>query len=640
MTRQQFDTLVKEIETRYAGKPSSLQRRVLYWAAIGYAGFFTWIALIGLLASVFLILGFRAGVDGWIFSVFGLLILFGGGWWVGRALWIRLPMPKGRKVAKDDAPKLFERLEELRARCRSTPFHAVLITTDFNAAVAHRPRLGMLGWPKHYLIIGLPLLELLSEAEMAAVLAHEFAHLSRQHARLGHWIYRLRLSWDFMFTQYLNQPQFEGEISSRTLIRKYVNWFWPYFNAHAFVLSRANEYDADSVAASITGSKSIAAALARIRMFDEVIDSKFWPELWREAVKTPTPPSDPFDQLASFVRTHFQTPRPELLDRALLAITTNNDTHPCLRERLSNLDFSEPTSLAPALIALPACESAATALLGSSLESIRKDVNNAWRKDCEETWKKRYDRGISLDHRIQSVEKSLTNRLDVETLWEKARSIMDSQNDAAAEPLFRQILTLSPSHAPANFCLGRKLLADDKTEGVEHIERAISEDRSLFHEGCAQLFEFYRGRGETANVAEIRRRVDDHEAMLQAAATEIQIVTPGDKIIAHGLEADELAELIGKLRAFPDLAQVYLGRKELKVLKDQKLFVLCICARRGWHRFPNTAAEEQMVSKMTMMNPLPGRTLTFAASGPLKGVAKKLMKCPGALIFSDSISDI
>src|SRR6185295_17638698 len=109
----------------------------------------------------------------------------------------------------------------------------------------------------------------------------------------------------FLFTEYLNRPRYEGEFSSRELIRKYVNWFWPYFNAHAFVLSRANEYDADAVAASIAGAQSMAAALARISAVDAVIDEKFWPELWLQAVKTPEPPPDPFDQLAAFVRSHF-----------------------------------------------------------------------------------------------------------------------------------------------------------------------------------------------------------------------------------------------------------------------------------------------------------------------------------------------
>ncbi|HUS34827.1 MAG TPA: M48 family metallopeptidase [Verrucomicrobiae bacterium] len=635
MTRQEFDACVKEIEKRYANKPRALQRRVLYWALVGYAGFFAWIAGVGLMAGALFIFGLQNGIDGLIFFIAALLVLAVGGWWVGRALWIRLPKPEGRKVTKKETPRLFACLEEVRAKCGSAGFHSVLITREFNAGVAHIPRLGLLGWPRHYLMIGLPLLDLLSEAEMTAVLAHEFAHLSKEHTRFGHWIYRLRLSWDFLFTQYLNRPQFEGEISSRALLRKYVSWFWPYFNAHAFVLSRAHEYDADSVAASITGSRAIAAALARIRACAEVIDEKFWPELWQQAVTTPEPPSDPLEQLASFVRTHFQTFRPELLDRALRTITTNHDTHPCLRERLANLQFNEPSSLTTALLSLPASQSAATSLLGPALESIRKDVNGAWRKDCLDTWKKRFDRGISLDHHIQTVEKSLSNRLDAETLWEKARSIIDAKSDAAAEPLLRQILELLPSHSKANFRLGRKLLADDKMEGVAHIERAISEDKELLHHGYSLLFAFYRSRGETANVEAIRRRVDEHEAMLKASAAEIQTVSSADKVIAHGLDAIQLASLIESLRAFPDVARVYLGRKELKVLKEEKLFLLCIRARRQWHRFPNTSAEEQIVAKMTMMSALPGRTFTFAASGPFKDVAKKLMKFPGTLIFSN-----
>jgi hypothetical protein len=636
MTRQEFDACVTEIEKRYANKPRALQRRVLYWALVGYAGFFGWIAVVGLLAGGVFVLGLHSGVEGLIFFIVALLILAVGGWWVGRALWIRLPRPEGRKVTKKETPRLLACLEELRAKCGSTGFHSVLITRDFNAGVAHIPRLGLLGWPRHYLMIGLPLLELLSEAEMTAVLAHEFAHLSKGHTRFGHWIYRLRLSWDFLFTEYLNRPQFEGEISSRALLRKYVSWFWPYFNAHAFVLSRAQEYDADAVAASITGPRAMAAALARIRACAEVIDEKFWPELWQQAVTTPEPPVDPFEQLTAFVRTHFKTLRPELLDRALRTFTTNHDTHPCLRERLANLQFNEPGSLAPALLSLPASQSAATALLGPALESIRKHLNSAWRKDCLETWKKRHDRGISLDHHIQTVEKSLSSRTDAETLWEKTRSIIDAKNDAAAEPLLRQILELSPSHSHANFFLGRKLLAEDKIEGVTHMERAISDDKCLFHLGCSLLFDFYRHRGDAANAMTFSRRMDEHEAMLTASAAEIQTVSSADKVIAHGLDAGQLARLIETFRALPDVAQVYLGRKELKVFKDEKLFLLCIRARRQWHRLPNTSAEEQIVAKMTMMSALPGRTLTFAASGPFKDVAKKLMKFPGALIFSNN----
>lgn len=45
------------------------------------------------------------------------------------------------------------------------------------------------GMMKNYLIIGLPLMQSLSTEQLTSVLAHEFGHLSKNHARAANWIY-------------------------------------------------------------------------------------------------------------------------------------------------------------------------------------------------------------------------------------------------------------------------------------------------------------------------------------------------------------------------------------------------------------------------------------------------------------------
>jgi Zn-dependent protease with chaperone function len=90
----------------------------------------------------------------------------------------------------------------------------------------------------------------LTPEEFQAVLAHELAHLSREHGRFGRWIYRLRRSWSQVFEQ-LSRPRGQGEVSLRPLIVKFIDWFWPRFNAYAFVLSRTDEYEADAMAARV-----------------------------------------------------------------------------------------------------------------------------------------------------------------------------------------------------------------------------------------------------------------------------------------------------------------------------------------------------------------------------------------------------
>src|SRR6516225_1867399 len=125
-----------------------------------------------------------------------LALIFGGFFWVvAGAMWVRLDPPKGRPIANSDAPELFALIDKLRRALGAPRFHHVLITEDFNAAVVQFPRLGLLGWYRNTLLIGLPLMKALTRQQLAAVLAHEFGHLAGGHGRLGNWIYRLRFGW-------------------------------------------------------------------------------------------------------------------------------------------------------------------------------------------------------------------------------------------------------------------------------------------------------------------------------------------------------------------------------------------------------------------------------------------------------------
>src|SRR5205085_2005423 len=155
--------------------------------------------------------------DSWWLLLLGGLAVIIGGWVVARVLWVRLTPPEGRMVTRAEAPALHALLDDLRRKLRASGFHRVFITTACNAGVNEVPRLGVFGWPRHYLQLGLPLLESLTVPELRAVLAHEFAHLSARHGRLGGWLYRLRRSWDQIFEK-LRQPYVQEAVSMRPLL--------------------------------------------------------------------------------------------------------------------------------------------------------------------------------------------------------------------------------------------------------------------------------------------------------------------------------------------------------------------------------------------------------------------------------------
>ena len=630
MKHQDFDRLVTRVEQRFATRPDRLRNRVLAWAFLGYFAFLAWFGAVILVVAAFIIPGIYFWPHGWFLILLGSIIAIAGLWSVSRVLDLSVEPPRGREVTRAEVPLLFDCLDELRVRCKARSFDRVFITPDFNASVIEEPRLGVFGWWKKSLQIGLPLLDVLSKNEVRAVLAHEFAHLGKGHARLGHWVYRLRRSWHNLFAKQFERPVYENEVSGRLLLRSCLNWFWPRFNAPAFVFSRSCEYMADSLAAQVCGPENIAGALCRLEVYNKALSEKFWPGLWQLAVKNEEPPADVFHRIPAFVRQKSGIDLPLSLGRSLQTVSDHADTHPCLSERVLALNSHfTPASLLN-LLSSTAQNSAARDLLGSLENTLRAEVNALWRNEVRENWKLSHSRGVSLDHRLRSMEASVPAHLtaDAETLWEKARVSIELQGDDAAEPLLRQVLQLNPAHPFANFQLGRILLKHRHPDGESLIERSIVENEDLLQPACNLLYEYFREKGDSARLATIRQRLDEHEIAVAGSIKERQEVTASDTFIPHTLTPQELSQLNDFLRNQPAILRVWLAQKKLQYFTRQRLFLLCLDIRRPWYRLDNTNAEFALINIISPKLKLPGRVLIFTTRGPFKPLARKISRFP------------
>lgn len=634
MTREEFDKLVRQVEEGVGRHPAALQRRVLRLALVGYAGLLFWLLVVGLIAAAFFTAMIWTDLEGKIVcGVVGALVLFGGGWAALKSLLVKLPPPQGRVVERAEVPELFAVLDDLQKRLRSVPFHQVIIDEDCNAAVTQVPRLGVLGWSRNYLIIGLPLLDGLSPDEMRAVLAHEFAHLSRDHGRFSHWLYRLRRSWEEIFKQ-LSQPRAPGEITGRSFVVKYVDWFWPKFNAHAFVLSRANEYEADAQAGQLVGKHAMASALVRLRFLGRQLAENTWPDVWQTANEQPVPPADVFVRLRDGLRVGpAADERVRWMDEAFLTKTTNSDTHPCLTERLSALGVTT-RGWQLSEVATAASPSAAEILLGAKLDAIRNDVHAHWSKEIEKNWLERHARANALSHRLSTLNQAVPDpSADADSLWDQACVLLDLKGDKDLEQLLRRILILRPDHAPANFYLGRLLLDVGNQEGETYLERVIQEDEDVLPQACAILREHHRRAGRMDKLREVEARVDRYERDMTASRQERSEFAPGDVLIPHDLTEAELGKLRETLAADPQLAYAELAQKRMKFFPKQKFFILCVYRWQAWHRLPNADQDRVLVNRISRVVQLPGRVLVIPASGSYRALANKFRHLPGTEIY-------
>jgi Zn-dependent protease with chaperone function len=258
-----------------------------------------------------------------IIGLIAVLIVF------GRALWVRSEQLTGVRITRADAPGLFDEVEAIRRTLRAPRVHRVLLTDDYNAGVVQQPRLGVLGWYQNYLLVGYPLLAALTADEARAVLAHEFAHLSRAHSRFTAWICRTRQRW----SQLVHALENGSQVSP---YRWFAAWYVPYFGAYSMVLARRHEFEADRLAATIVGPEAMADALVALRIRGRAVQADFWTPLSQRATETPEVPGDVFEQLTECAVAAVPVDRAlAWLEEELRAPTQVGETHPSLSARMA-----------------------------------------------------------------------------------------------------------------------------------------------------------------------------------------------------------------------------------------------------------------------------------------------------------------
>jgi len=509
VTRDEFDAYIQRLSKISKEKPRLYVSRIVGLVVLAYG--YLLLVLIGslvlCLAMVPLVFYLPATAK---FAFFGFLGFGGVFLAVARGLWVKMQAPRGQSVTRTQAPKLFQLLDEIRGALDCRPFHRVLITGDTNAGVVQIPRLGVFGWHQNYLVLGLPLMQCLAPQEFKAVLGHEFAHSSRGHGRFGNWLYRVRQTWAQIFQEMAKRRTRIGAVLFR-----FLNWFWPVFNAHAFVLARANEYEADACAVRLAGAEAVAGCLIRTRVQSAFLGERFWPTIFGGAKENKEPPSEVMSRLQQELK---KGPAAEDVSRWLrqgfLTETNNADTHPCLKDRLraiGHLPAISPESEFGQMLLPNPGESAADCFLGSYAGEIARQMSEEWRKWIAPQWAARHQQAQTLANELAVLEKPAEAPPTAAQVWEKARRLVDLQGAGSAVSALKTVLELEPKHPGANFVLGRHYLQTDDPQGVPLIETAIAADPMLTREGCGLLHAHFNRTGQEDRL----RRVQDSLELFQ-----------------------------------------------------------------------------------------------------------------------------
>lgn len=521
MLDENFEQLITRLEKTAQANPQSYLLSVL---GVALLGFMILGLVIGLsLLSVGLIVGLVAvvilsGGKALIFiAKLGKLIVLLAipAWMMAKSsvtlLFSRFPKPTGRELKPAEAPVLFARLDDMRARMKGPRVHKVLLTDELNASIVQHPRFGLLGWEENYLILGFPLLQALNEDETFAVVAHEYGHLSGHHSRLGGFIYRFRLAWGR-----LQEMSEQWNDWGSKLIARLFKWYAPYFNAYTFVLARQNEYMADQSSVELAGQQNAANALMRINIASRFEDETFWPSINRRVSSEKEPCASRstlwFESLNTLLDADM---RSRFLDEASQRKTDHFDTHPAMCDRLAAMGVE--IGGAANDLGMP-YTSAANSWLGPDLKLIQQEFDQHWQEQVADNWHSRHNHQQERMQRLAALQAQAS--LSTEEQWEQISIIDELKLETDLMPLLNSLLKELPAHVSAMFLRGSLLMEQGDEDGVADIEKVMLADEGTILSGCAEIWRFYKTR--SPEKAELySKRWQERSALLEEIKTEM-----------------------------------------------------------------------------------------------------------------------
>lgn len=662
MTREEFDRYVNRIEAEAKERPGKVRSRT---RALVFAGYVAIGAMVLLSVGLLFVVGFLLIVHpsaatikvGLVFGIPLLIFTFS----LLSSLWVRIGRPEGIPIQREDAPEVFALLDELSAAVGNSlqpesdgdsfsdnapgsgiRFDEILVTPDFNAAVVQAPRLGIFGWYKRYLILGIPLMESVTPSEFKAVLAHEFGHLSGHHGKFGSWIYRTQATWD----QLMMSLSEDNSFGARAL-RGFLGWFWPRFNGHAFALSRGQEYEADAFAADFAGADQIASALARIGVIARA-NEEAWEEFRKRHENDEAPPPNAYrivDEIMNEPPDEEQARK--WLSAALLRSTDTSDTHPSLTDRLGAVGLRPEDELLDAarakrLAALPLIrriereKSAASHFFQEGrLDQLQSNLGLQWKESVADFWKMHQQSLAQAKEELEKLGELDPEASEEETishLLRRMESLHNIGNIEEGEETAGEILRLEPNHPVACFVKGQRLLERGDEAGISFLERVI-EHSPFDADACLDLlYQHYQATGNEEKLAHLKRQADSFDEDAEAMGKERNNFKAGDTPLSHGLSDSNLRMLSEIFAKHRSIYRVYAVRKKVEAMAQTPMYVFAIETKvESWKMAPTA---EKLVATVLEEIEFDEAATYLVFTKPLdKKAFRRCVDTPGSLIY-------
>lgn len=605
-----YTELIARLEADALRHPGWYRLRILMLILLGHVGQLVALSLflIALALLTVAILTYPLHPS-WFLLAIALCIVGGLIWLLCR---VTPATPVGEPLTRQTSPNLFRLIDKVTAKVGSPGVDKVLLTADFNAAIVQQPRLGLVGWHRNILLLGLPLMMALSTRHFAAVLAHEFGHLSAQHGRFACWVYRLRNTWQ----RALEQPSVVEHTPN--LLLTWLQRFVHYFNAYSFVLARQNEYEADQASVTMCGKRVTMEALVLSQLTSRWLEQHYWPALLRNAEDNPEPTPSPHRALEQAIALGMQQHGLDVwLAEALTHQTGHFDTHPSLADRLSRLDHA-------ATLPEPISINAARRLLGEDLDVLQDQLDDNWRQQIRGSWYARHQQVQEGRRELEALQQEASvGPLSLPRAWRLAELAQALGQPQLAIATCEYLTQTHPEYAPGHHLQGQLLLAQGDARGLDSLDHALRQDPRLTTPCARQAYLYLQGLGDKRGAENYFRLACEY--VLATEHRDDGTPKTDVSLLPHDLLPKQADALSRDLAHDPYVEQAWLLRRHVTDFPERSLYLLLLQnTTQARQVAAHTIAPETLIPNQTFIIKLDQRTRA------LKQRAEKLV---GSQIF-------
>jgi Zn-dependent protease with chaperone function len=486
------------------------------------------------------------------------------------------PVSNGILLDPGKVPALTGELERLRLACDAPAFTAVYVNAELNASIYQTG--SRAGQPKHVLVLGLPLLALLTRQQAAVVIAHEYAHISRQHGHFARWAYVARQRWAAL-----------GELHERNHrlitapLRLFLSWYVPRMMRETLEFSRRCEMVADAQAIAVCGDDIAFEAETALALRQKAMSSRFWPDIFAQAGNEDIALMRPFMQLLAepaSSRPRDGAQAAVWLHESLCQKPDSHSTHPVFFERIAATGFDLAGPLPDYLPWRLEETSAAADWLGKEAPGIAAQLDTDWREIAEQGWRDAKEWYASQHSEFSKLLQRREQQVFDEQDWsELARlaEIFDPAGTLRAEAVAQGL-----QHFPEDPLLlqlkANDLEQDGDIKGATSIWHRISRPPFVSeYQAHRHLCELYLRVGDKLTAEHYRQIADQ----LWAEGDVGQSVSKG--LFPHGMDASELTLLQSTLQPlFQHTRAIWLCRDTPPATSNSPRWFLYVQAYDSW----------------------------------------------------------